>query len=180
MQKLLPLAGLAAVLVLALMASNAGAARIVFHGHDSGTDTFSDQLCGIDGTFVSKFVDDVQVFADNTFKDQFLGDTVFTATASGKSVELFSADQASGPIDAIDNGDGTITFVTTFKGLPEFLKIPNGPVLSSDVGTITIYTTFDAATGDFISQTFSGEHGPHPEADSGFTLFCDVIVPALS
>jgi hypothetical protein len=173
-------AGFAAVLALVLLASGAGAAAIAFHSHDSGTDTFPDQVCGIDGTSVSSFVDNTQIFADNTFKDQNKSDTVFTSAATGKSVELSNADQQSGSIDPIDNGNGTVTFVFTYKGLPEKIKLPNGRVLSRDAGTLTISNTFDASTGDFISQTFSNEHGPHPDADSGFNLFCDVIVPALS
>jgi len=32
----------------------------------------------------------------------------------------------------------------------------------------------------FISQTIESVSGPHPEAESGFTLFCDVVVPALT
>src|SRR6266849_8806132 len=170
-------AALAAALLMALTASSAGAAPIVDRGHSSGSDSFADNICGIDGTSVQRFVDDFQVFANNTFKDQFRGDTVFTSTASGKSVEIFAAQQASGPTDPIDNGDGTITFITTFKGLPELLRIPNGPLLSRDAGNVTLYQTFNATTGDFISTTFSGEKGPHPDPASDFALFCDAIVP---
>ena len=170
----------AAAMFMALTASSAGAAPIVEHGHSSGTDTFVDQICGIDGTTTRRFVDDFQVFANNTFKDQFSGKAIFTSEATGKSVSIFAAQQASGPNDPIDNGDGTITFVTTFKGLPELLKIPNGPVLSRDAGNVTLFQTFDATTGEFISTTFSGEKGPHPDLESGFELFCDVIVPALT
>jgi hypothetical protein len=32
----------------------------------------------------------------------------------------------------------------------------------------------------FVSMTVSGEHGPHPELDSGFKLFCNVLIPALT
>ena len=170
----------AAAALMALTASSAGAAPIVEHGHSSGTDISSAPLCGIEGTTVTRFVDDFQVFADNTFKDEFRGKAVFTSAATGKSVSIFAAQQASGPNDPIDNGDGTITFVTTFKGIPEQLKIANGPVLTRDAGTVTLFQTFDAATGDFISTTASGEKGPHPELESGFELFCDVIVPALT
>lgn len=170
----------AAAMLMALTASSAGAAPIVEHGHSSGTDTSADTLCGIEGTTVTRFVDDFQVFADNTFKDQFSGKAVFTSDATGKSVSIFAAQQVSGPIDPIDNGDGTITFVATFKGIPELLKLPNGPVLSRDAGSVTLFQTFDATTDEFISTTFSGDKGPHPDLESGFELFCDVIVPALT
>jgi hypothetical protein len=77
-------------------------------------------------------------------------------------------------------GDGTITFVSTFKGLPEKIKLPDGSVLSQDVGFVTFYDTFDATTGDFLGEVVSPENGPHPDLDSGFTRFCDVVVAALT
>jgi hypothetical protein len=46
----------------------------------------------------------------------------------------------------------------------------------------TLATTFrPLPNGDleFVSQTFYGEHGPHPDLESGFELFCDVLTPAL-
>jgi hypothetical protein len=39
--------------------------------------------------------------------------------------------------------------------------------------------TFDLETGDLISSDVIIK-GPHPEADSDFTLFCDVITEALA
>jgi hypothetical protein len=44
-----------------------------------------------------------------------------------------------------------LTFVTTFKGLPEKIQTPQGPVLLRDAGVITFADTFDLETGDFIS-----------------------------
>ena len=119
------------------------------------------------------------MLGDGTFKDEPQVIYTFTSAATGKSVLLFFAAQQvnAGPID---NGDGTVTFVTTFKGLPEMIKLPNGGVLSRDAGFIGFNDTFDATTGQFLGQTVSPQNGPHPDADSGFTLFCDVIVPALS
>jgi hypothetical protein len=35
-------------------------------------------------------------------------------------------------------------------------------------------------TGDFISSEMVVTKGPHPEADSDFTLFCEVISEALT
>jgi hypothetical protein len=184
MRKLLALAGLVGALLIALvLPASGGAARIVSHFHGTFSDAFPDNLCGIDGTSVLNGMDDIQVFADNTMKDEFLFKQVFTAAASGKSVRIFAATQISNLVNPIDNGDGTITFITTFKGLPEKLVIPNGPVLSRDAGVVTFATTFFVnpdGSLTFVSQTFSGEKGPHPDLDSGFALFCDVIVPALT
>ena len=138
------------------------------------------RICGIPGTSVVRGVDNFTVYADNTFKDNFTLTNTFTATASGKSIRIHIANQVTGNDEPIDNGDGTVTFVQTFKGLPEQLKITNGPLLSRDAGVVTFTTIFDAATGDFISQTLSGEKGPHPDLDSDFAVFCDVLIPALT
>jgi hypothetical protein len=64
--------------------------------------------------------------------------------------------------------------------LPEQLKIKNGPLLSRDAGVVTFTSIFDATTGDFISQTVSGEKGPHPDLNSDFAVFCNVLIPALT
>jgi hypothetical protein len=58
------------------------------------------------------------------------------------------------------------------------VKIQNGPVLSRDAGQVTIIRTFDATT--LLDQVVVGEKGPHPDLDSGFEVFCDVLVPALT
>jgi hypothetical protein len=44
----------------------------------------------------------------------------------------------------------------------------------------TFADTFDLNTGDFISGEILVNSGPHPEADSDFVLFCEVITAALS
>ena len=179
MSRLCALSALVGTLVLALMASTAGAAPLVDRFHDSFSDTFPDNVCGIDGTSAINVVANVQEFADGTFKLELNQKQVFTSAATSKSVLIaFAAQQVNtGPID---NGDGTVTFVTTFKGLPERIKLPNGRVLTRDAGIIGFNDTFDATTGEFLGETVSPVKGPHPDADSGFTLFCDVIVPALS
>ena len=179
MSRFCALSALVGTLLLALMASTAGAAPLVNRFHGTFSDTFPDNICGIDGTTVVSGMDNIQEFADGTFKDEFRQNYVFTTAATGKSVLLFVAQQFTGT-GPIDNGDGTITFVSTFKGLPEKIKLPNGRVLSRDAGFVSFNDTFDATTGEFLGETISPENGPHPDLDSGFALFCDVIVPALS
>ncbi len=178
MRRLFALTGLAAALLMALMASSAGAAPLVdrFHGtfNEANPD---DNLCGISGTSVTSGMDNIQVFADGTFKDEFRLTYIFTAD-NGKSVELFVADQFTGT-GPTDNGDGTVTFTSTFKGIPEKWKIPNGPTLIIDVGFVTFTDVVDLATGE-VTTTIDPENGPHPELDSGFSLLCGVLVPALT
>ena len=74
---------------------------------------------------------------------------------------------------------GTITFTTTFIGMPEQVKITNGPLLSLDAGAVTITRTFTVDQNgdivDLVSQQLAGLHGPHPDLLSDFSLFCDEI-----
>jgi len=119
-------------------------------------------------------VDDFTLYADHTFKDTFTIIQTFTATASGKS-RIHAGNQVTGNDEPIDNGNGTISFITTFKGLPEQLKIPQGPMLSRDAGVATFTDTFDEKMGELTSRVVSGEKGPHPDLDSDFSLFCNVL-----
>jgi hypothetical protein len=179
MGRLLALSGLAATFLLASMASSTSAAPLADRFHGTISDTFPDSICGIDGTSVFSAVFNVQIFADETSQAELRVSQLFTSAATGKSVLIFSADQFTRTGPPVDNGDGTITFTDTSKGLMEQLKLPNGTVLSRDAGFVTIDDTFNATTGDFLGETISPENGPHPDLDSGFALFCDVIVPAL-
>jgi hypothetical protein len=74
------------------------------------------------------------------------------------------AEQFTGNDDPIDNGDGTVSFVGTFKGLPEQIRLKNGRLLSRDAGNVTFTRVFDATTGDLISMTVNSEKGPHPRS----------------
>jgi len=174
---------LAGALALTIGASGAAsAAAPIENQHARFTDTFRDKVCGIRGTSVINVVDNFKLYADGTFRDTSRFRQVFTAR-NGKSVVIFSAGQVTGLNDPIQNADGTITFINTFKGLPEKLSIAGGPTLSRDAGKVTLATTFRPLPGGgfrFVSQTFSGEHGPHPDLESGFEVFCNVLVPALT
>lgn len=178
MRKLFVLLAFGSGLLLALMASSAAAAPIASHFHDTISDSNpSDNVCGVDGSSVVKGVIDGQSYADGTSKVEVIFDYVFTSASTGKSIKIFGASEQSGT--ATENGDGTITFVSTFKGLPQKLSIANGPTLTRDAGYVTIIQTYDESTGDLISQVLSPDNGPHPSlADPN--LFCDVILPALT
>ena len=156
------------------------AARPVIHEHENFNDTFADSICDIPGTSVVRGVDNFTLYPDNRFKDEFELHQTFTATASGKSLVFHVAQNQTGNDEPIDNGDGTITFVSTFKGLPEKIKLPNGRVLTRDAGNVTITTVLDAQTFELVSSSVSGEKGPHPDLDSDFELFCNIVEPALT
>lgn len=184
MRKIAPLCVAMSLFALSLPSQASAASHVVFHNHDSFSDTFADNICGVDGTSVVRGVDNFTLYSNNTFMDTFTLNLTFTSTATGKSIVLHVADQTTGTDGPIDNGNGTVTFITTFKGLPEQIRILNGPTLLRDAGTVTFNFTFrvDPVTGDFtfVSRTLSGLHGPHPDLLSDFAAFCNVIIPALS
>lgn len=96
------------------------------------------------------------------------GDTTVIGHAAGR----FTATTVS----VAANGERTEAYTT--KGLPESYRLQGGGgLLTRDAGTITFFVTFDA-DGDVIGESFTAS-GPHPQADSGFTLFCELIPEAL-
>jgi hypothetical protein len=169
----------AAVLFLVIAPGTALAAKPVDRFHDHFTDSFSDNVCGIDVNVDLVGTDNFFVYNDGAFKDTSSIRFTYTNPSTGKSVVLSSAGQISGPPAVVDSQAGTITFLMSYKGLPEKIATTHGPVLTRDAGIITFADTFDLATGAFISST-TIVHGPHPEADSDFALFCTVITEALT
>jgi hypothetical protein len=128
------------------------------------------------------------VFTDLVFFDKEGNFVRFTSTSSIK-VTVTDADgdavviQNAGLVqerEIVDEEAGTITFLTTFKGLPEKIQTAQGPLLLRDAGIVTFADTFDLVTGEFISSEVITQKGPHPELDSDFELFCDVVTEALA
>ena len=158
------------------------AAPIVFHGHIADSAENVD-LCGInvDVTDTGVFTD--KLFVDSTgnvvsFMSSVSVKSTFTAD-NGKSVVIQASNLFVNPEPVIDEAAGTITFSSTYKGLPEKISTAHGPVLLRDAGLITFSDTYDLNTFDFISSDVVIS-GPHPEADSDFVLFCQVITAALA
>ena len=167
---------------VAALATTATAAEVqpVAQFHDHFTDSFSSEICGIPVDVDLVVTDNFFVYADGSAKDTSSVQQTFTNPVNGKSVVLSNAGLISFPTAIIDEEAGTITFLTSFKGLPEKIQTAGGPVLLRDAGIITFADTFDLVTGDFISTEVIVNKGPHPEADSDFTLFCQVISGALT
>ena len=122
--------------------------------------------------------DNFFVYPDS-FKDTSSVMVTFTNPVNEKAVVISNAGQIVGPPPIIDEAAGTITFLTSFKGLPEKIQTSHGPVLLRDAGIATFADTFDLETGEFLSSDVVIVKGPHPELDSDFTLFCEVISGAL-
>ena len=140
------------------------------------------QLCGIWGTAV---VHGTSVFRDTGNGTYFMSGNffgVFTAD-NGRSTTLTGAGPQKQTSPAvIDAQAGTVTITTTYEGLFEKFSITGGPTLSIDAGSVTFVDVFEYTgdpnnpVGDFISETVSDLHGPHPDLQSGG---CEVLVPYL-
>jgi hypothetical protein len=170
----------ALVTALAVVPGTALGAKPIAQFHDHFTDSFSDALCEIPVDVEIVVTDNFFLYADDSFKDTASFRATFTNPANGNSVVISNAGQVSGPPPIIDEEAGTITFLTNFKGLPEKIQTAHGPVLLRDAGFVQFADTFDLATGAFISSEVVFVKGPHPELDSDFTLFCEVITEALA
>jgi hypothetical protein len=102
---------------------------------------------------------------------------VITNPENGNLVTVSSAGQFHTELVAGDPG-GVHTFHATFKGLAEKVQTAHGDILLRDAGVITFADTFDGP--NFLGSEVIVNKGPHPDADSGFTLFCQRVVPVLS
>jgi hypothetical protein len=177
--RLVGLVALAALITaLALPASALAESPVVERFRNHGTETLDpDNLCGFDGSSVFEFTSTVTLYADESFKD--VGSFKHTFTSDdGKVVRIHSAGLVRGTA-VIDEDAGTISFTTTFKGLPEQVKGAHGGRLIRDAGIATFTDVFDLDTGDFI-ETIITTKGPHPDLDSDFALFCEAVTAALS
>jgi hypothetical protein len=144
MQKLRVVFGFVALVsALALSAANASAAQI---GHDHFvSDPYPDNWCGIDGTSVDNVVANYTLDGSRTSLRVM---TTFTATASGKSMEILQSGlRTSG--SPVDNGDGTYTVTFTNSGPSPLILLPTGQALP-ETGLLVGVATFDSATDDFL------------------------------
>ena len=108
----------AAVVIVLALPGSALAAKPVEQFRDHFTETFENNLCGIDGTSTIVVQNTFTLYSDDSFKSAGSFRETFTAL-NGKSVKISSAGTTSGPAPVIDDEAGTITFITSFKGLPE-------------------------------------------------------------
>jgi hypothetical protein len=146
---------------------------------------FPDEVCGVTGTTT---IHGTSVTRDLASGGLFVSGTfwaVFTAD-NGKSITTFAggpSKSVAGPV--IDEVAGTVTIKVTFVGLPEKVSITHGRTLLRDAGIVTLTQVFEYTGdpeepfGDFISQSLSGLHGPHPDLLSDFEAFCNVVEPYL-
>jgi hypothetical protein len=169
------------IAVAATLPAAAAAGKPVIFDHESFVDGPNPgSWCGVvDGTGVTTGTFTFRQDASGAFHATQQQTSVFTASATGKSLEVSAAGVDMGA--GVDNGDGTMTFMEKTAGLGVAYKVPNGPILKDangkpllGAGVIDDVATFDIATGDLISfqETFNG---PHPQRDG-----VDVCTPTIA
>lgn len=144
-------------------------------------DIHPETWCGqVDGTAVDTTVEHFMVDAGGNIIDNVRFTEVFTATATGKAI-VSSASTMAKSQGPIDNGDGTISFVTAIDGLTLKFQALDGPVLKAadgqplrSAGVLALEDVFDAATGDYITTTVSFQ-GPHLNAEG-----VDICSPSVA
>ena len=172
---------LALFVALALMPAAALAAPPGHeHFRDVGTDVDPD-FCGTGQAIEISFDVRVNVWvspegAEELVRTTFSGTNVFTNPDTGDSVTASFAGQTT-EVTVSGDPDGLHTVLATTKGLPRKIQTTNGPVLTRDAGLIAFLRTFDGE--EFISQETVLVKGPHPDAESGGELSCEVLTQAL-
>jgi hypothetical protein len=167
-----------ALVALACAPSALAAGQQGSHFRDVGTDVDPD-FCGtgqeIDVAFnvrvnewLAPHKADFKTIATGkvTLTNPLTGDTVLNRFAGPVWVMIVSGDP-----------EGVHVEESIVKGLPELWKLPHGGVLTRDAGYIVIRSTFDGE--EFLSSEIVVNKGPHPQADSDFELFCQILPPAL-
>jgi len=161
----------ALLLVLAL-----GPASVVAAAPDheliSGTDVDND-FCGTGQTVLVSFKGVL-----NGWDDKAFGHVSNTWTNPENGVRVVDSFSGGGRfIEAIGDGDGAYTIVSDRVGIPEQIRLARGGLVMQDVGRAIFYDHFDA--DDNYLGTDLVLHGPHPDLEAGFSLWCDAMIGAL-
>jgi hypothetical protein len=148
------------------------------HGVKVVDGPYATDFCGVAGTAVDTFTFTERDDGIDALINENEGQ-VFTASATGRSIETSSSGVFKGHLE--DNGDGTLTFSEKDVGLSLQFKIVNGPTLKDadgkpliGAGTLSMTVTFDPVTGEVVSFDQSW-NGPHPLRDG-----VDICAPVVS
>jgi len=175
---------LAAAIGAVVLGTSAAQAQVVDRSHEHVTDTFDVQVCDLDLVSTVDFVTNEQIRIGRSgfplFQGAASGTQMFTNPDTGKSITIQFAGVAFKDLSVTDNGDGTITVRTATTGLPEKQVLPDGTIVSMDVGRLVLASVLDyngtptnADDDILLSETLVFQAGPHPDFDSNFELFCD-------
>jgi len=158
------------VATFALLLTGASSAFAAQIGHDRFvSDPYQDNWCGIDGTSID---DVVANYTLDGARQTLRVKTTFTATASGKSMDILSSGlRVSGA--PVDNGDGTYSVTFRTAGPSPKIMLPNGGSPIVDTGIVIGRATFDSATDEFLDFELLKQDGSRPPG-------CDRIIAAMS
>jgi hypothetical protein len=175
---------LASLMALAIVPAGAlGAQPEIFH--ERVVESFENEdLCGftVDVEVMGVFTDRIVFDKEGNFV-RFSSTSSFRTTFTeedGDAVIIQNANLFQDVQPIVDEEAGTLTFILTYKGLPEKIQTAQGPVLLRDAGFIVFAETVDLETGEFLGTEVLINRGPHPDADSDFALFCEVVTEALA
>jgi hypothetical protein len=166
------------------------AAQPIERSHDHIVDAFEGEVCDIPVMVTVDIIENILVRLAKSgfplFQSTGPGTITLTNQATGESVTVrFTG--AVKDLTVVDNGDGTITVRTAVTGIPEEVRLSDGTVAIRDVGRVVFATVLDyngtptnVEDDEFISETIESISGPHPDLESDFELFCEVVVPALT
>lgn len=179
---------LACGLLLAMI--QPAAAQPIERSHEHIVETFPGEICDIPVTITIDIIENIHVRLAKSgfplFQSTGQGTITITNPETGKSITSgFTG--ANKDLTVVDNGDGTITVRTAVTGIPEEIRLSDGTVAIRDVGRVVFSTVLDyngtptdTDDDEFVSQTIESISGPHPDLESDFELFCEVVVPALT
>ncbi len=149
--------------------------------HFTITESFTDgDFCGTgQAVETSVFVRVTEFLAPNQpvdYRNVTEGNVVFTNPQNGATVIRHFAGPQS---DTIISGDpeGVSTHEISVFGLVQLLRTANGGVLMRNAGYLVLHEVFN--DDELVSTEIVVDKGPHPNAESGFALFCDLTTDAL-
>jgi hypothetical protein len=175
--------GAASIVGVALMAVVAAPGALAAgQQHDHFRDVFTDvddDFCG-----TGQRIDIAGNVLVNEWQAPHKAD--FKQTASGKITltNPLTGDTAvsrfAGPTWVVNiSGDpeGDHVQQVTVKGLPELWKLAHGSVLIRDAGYVVLVQTIE--DDEVVDNEVLINKGPHPDLESDFELFCEVMPGAL-
>jgi hypothetical protein len=176
--------------LLLAMVQPAAAAKPLERSHEHIVETFPGEVCDIPVIVSVDIIENILVRLAKSgfplFQTTGPGTVTLTNPETGKSITVRFTGNVK-DLTVVDNGDGTITVRTAVTGIPEEIRLPDGTVAIRDVGRVVFATVLDyngtptnTEDDEFISQTIESISGPHPDLESDFELFCEVVVPALT
>ena len=179
MGRFISLRALSTAVVIAAIAPGSAFGTQPAHVQDRIMDSFAADVCGISVEVDINARVNVLVYADGAIKDLTTIHITYINPANSQSI-IYSA---FGPVDApapiIDEQARTLTIMPLYRGLSQQIREAHGPLLLRDAGILQQTTVLDLDTFQAISSEISILRGPHPDVESGFTLFCDVLSAAL-